>query len=409
MTVGRIRAPKASVLGTTQKADQLTYISAFSGLGGLDLGLESAGFKNVGCIEADHSARLALGLNRADWPILKPHEIGEFADQIEPENLGFSSRGLHLLAGASPCQPFSKAAQWERRKPGISDPRATTVHAFFRIVEKFLPRAVMMENVHGFASGTQSALPTIVQRLEEINRRAGTAYSVFSRTLNALDFGAPQRRERVFLVATRNGHDFEWPEPTHSKMRIRAWDAIGDLATHESPELTGKWAQLLPSIPEGWNYLWHTDRGGGLSLFGYRCKFWSFLLKLAKNQPSWTLPANPGPSTGPFHWSNRPLTIREMLRLQTFPASWRLPDVSRVTKVRLVGNATPPLLAEILGRAIGAQLFDRCYDSPLRYRISRKRVVPRRSRTRGVPEEFLHLVGEHSPHPGTGLGPRPVS
>ena len=79
----------------------------------------------------------------------------------------------------------------------------------------------------------------------------------------------------------------------------------------ELPAARGGWADLLPSIPEGQNYLWHTDRGGGRPLFGYRRRFWSFLLKLSKHRPSWTLSAQPGPSTGPFHWTNRPLAVRE--------------------------------------------------------------------------------------------------
>ena len=74
---------------------------------------------------------------------------------------------------------------------------------------------------------------------------------------------------------------------------------------------------LLPSIPEGENYLWHTNRGGGLQLFGWRTRYWSFLLKLAKSLPSWTIQAQPASAIGPFHWRSRKLTTREMCRLQT--------------------------------------------------------------------------------------------
>ena len=84
----------------------------------------------------------------------------------------------------------------------------------------------------------------------------------------------------------------------------------------------GKWADLLPTIPEGQNYLWHTNRGGGSQLFGWRTRYWSFLLKLAKNLPSWTIQAHPGSSIGPFHWRNRKLSVPEMCRLQTFPTAW---------------------------------------------------------------------------------------
>ena len=75
----------------------------------------------------------------------------------------------------------------------------------------------------------------------------------------------------------------------------------------EDLNVRGKWVGLLPSIPEGKNYLWHTSRGGGLPLFGWRTRYWTFLLKLAKNRPSWTIQAQPGPAVGPFHLSYKRL------------------------------------------------------------------------------------------------------
>ncbi len=71
--------------------------------------------------------------------------------------------------------------------------------------------------------------------------------------------------------------------------------------------LPGKWADLLPSVPAGKNYLYFTERGGGAPLFGWRQRYRHFLLKLLKEQPSWTLTAQPGPATGPFHWKSRRL------------------------------------------------------------------------------------------------------
>ena len=99
------------------------------------------------------------------------------------------------------------------------------------------------------------------------------------------------------------------------------WDALADIEPNPGEDLAlrGKWGDLLASIPEGNNYLWHTDRGGGKPLFGWRRRYWSFLLKLAKSRPSWTIQAQPGPAIGPFHWANRRLSMRELCRLQTFP------------------------------------------------------------------------------------------
>src|SRR5262249_44394676 len=150
--------------------------------------------------------------------------------------------------------------------------------------------------------------------------------------LNAADYGVPQHRERVFIIGSRDGRPFQFPTQTHGDPSNvyegtlepfrTAWDALGDLPMLlNDPALrtTGKWADLLPSIPEGENYLWHTNRGGGEPLFGWRTKYWSFLLKLAKNRPSWTIQAQPGSAIGPFHWCDRKLSSRELCRLQTFP------------------------------------------------------------------------------------------
>jgi hypothetical protein len=125
----------------------------------------------------------------------------------------------------------------------------------------------------------------------------------------------PQNRERAFLIGAPDGAPFGILAPTHrsvspdgqSELELEcplepfhtAWDALWDLEHADSPELglRGKWADLLPSVPEGSNYLYFTDRGDGLPLFGWRRRYWNFLLKLAKDQPSWTLTAHPGPAS----------------------------------------------------------------------------------------------------------------
>src|SRR5207249_3243156 len=130
-----------------------------------------------------------------------------------------------------------------------------------------------------------------------------------------------------------------------------AWDAIGDLDDEHWPlELkpTGKWTGLLKSIPEGKNYLWHTPRGGGDPLFGWRTRYWSFLLKLSKRQPSWTIQAEPGPATGPFHWRNRLLSVEELARLQTFPHGFQVVG-NRRSAQRQIRNAVPGALGELPG------------------------------------------------------------
>ena len=112
--------------------------------------------------------------------------------------------------------------------------------------------------------------------------------------------------------------------------------------------LTGRWAELLPSIPEGRNYLHHTERGDGVRLFGWRRRYWSFLLKLSKRLPSWTITAQPGPAIGPFHWKSRRLSPLELCRLQTFPAGYEIDGDLRTIQLQL-GNAVPSALAKTPG------------------------------------------------------------
>lgn len=382
-------------------------MSAFTGAGGLDLGLHHAGFKCVGCIESDPIARRTIEANGL-WPLLTPGDICKLVNEITPSKLGLVRGELGVLAGAPPCQPFSKAAQWAKSgRSGLHDERANCISAFFEIAANFLPTVIVLENVPGFVRGSTSALPRINEIVERINLVHGTSYRLQWAVLDAADFGVPQRRQRAIIVAFRDGGDFRFPSPTHRDTPVRAYDAIGELRIEPLPTPKGKWAKLLGTIPEGANYLYHTPQGSGRPLFGSRTKYWSFLLKLAKDRPSWTLPAQPGPATGPFHWNGRPLAVQELLRLQSFPIRWKIAG-ARGEQVRQIGNATPPLLAEVLGRQIATQLFGSTFATQPRLHIRRKRSIPGPNRVKPVPREFQVLEGAHCPHAGIGKGPRPT-
>src|SRR5690606_37850911 len=167
----------------------------------------------------------------------------------------------------------------------LDDPRSDTLAAYMRVVEEALPKAFVLENVEGLAfTGKDEGVQLLLRQIERINRRTGSCYRPVWKVLLAADYGVPQLRARFFMVASREGLPFVFPEPTHRAWgdeqlepsplpRHRtAWDALGDLPNDPAEDLAirGKWANLLPSIPEGKNYLWHTDRGGGSPLFGWR-------------------------------------------------------------------------------------------------------------------------------------------
>jgi DNA (cytosine-5)-methyltransferase 1 len=388
----------------------LTLLSAFSGLGGLDLGLEAAGFDNVGCIELDEVARKSLKANRSSWKLISPHDVAVVSQNISPKNVGLRRRQLSMLAGGLPCQPFSKAAQWSHKAlRGMKDPRAKCLAGFMQLVETFLPSVILIENVHGFVSGKTNALRRLRRSLAQINERCGTKYTLHYWILNAADYGVPQNRPRAIVFAHRGGRSLNIPTPTTREKPVTAWEAFSGLRPPKTSRRRGAhWLRLLPSIPEGENYLWHTPRGGGRPIFGYRTRFWSFLLKLAKDRPSWTIPAQPGPYTGPFHWNNRRLTRSELLRLQSFPASWRVQG-SYSDVVRQIGNATPPLLAKTIGLAIAKQLFGTASKAETLEVRKRARHIPAPSPTKPVPKSFHRLIRVLPDHPGPGRGPRPIS
>lgn len=401
-----------------------TLISLFSGAGGLDYGFEAAGYRTGVAVEMDRDCCETLRANRR-FPVLEKSIFD--VSTSEMLDAARTKRGeVDLVIGGPPCQPFSKSGYWASGDTKrLADPRAGTLGAYLRVVEEALPKAFVMENVEGLAySEKNEGLRFVLTMIDEINRRQGVRYTPAFRVLCAADYGVPQLRYRLFLVAARDGQTFTFPAPAHAPPGQgtqdalftlppyrTTWDAIGDVVPGADEDLAmrGKWADLLPSIPEGENYLWHTERGGGVPLFGWRRRFWSFLLKLAKDRASWTIQAQPGPGTGPFHWESRRLSMRELARLQTFPDDVHVKGSYRAVH-RQIGNAVPSLLAEVVGRAVSEQLLG--HTPPrggLRLLPPVRTPVPPPEPVHDVPGRYRELQGEHAAHPGTGKGFRAVA
>lgn len=402
-----------------QKSD-LQVVSLFSGCGGLDYGFEAAGFNIRFANDYDKFSCDTLRLNHRVNVLHAPVE--DVASSEPARVIGSKKGSCDVLVGGPPCQPFSKSAYWSKGDTlRLEDPRANTLDQYFRFVEDLLPNVFLLENVHGLNyNGKEEGFQFIIERIKEINGRCGVHYVPSWSVLNAADYGVPQLRVRFFLIASRNGKRFHFPGPSHVPVEkaestllggmglspyVSAWESIGRTAQNEGQSLKigGKWADLVPSIPEGENYLWHTNRKGGLPLFGWRTRYWSFLLKLSKKLPSWTIQAQPGSAIGPFHWTNRKLSWQEMAAIQTFPKDFVI-DAPRKEIQRQIGNAVPSLISEILAREIAAQIFEKQIGGPLTLSVPRRESMPKPEPVRDVPEKYLHLVGEHAAHPGTGRG-----
>lgn len=399
-------------------------ISLFTGAGGLDLGFHAAGLTTAVAVEMDRRCCETLSSNKVrgySWEVIEaPVEEVSSKSLLSAANLAVGE--ADVLIGGPPCQPFSKSGYWSRGDSGrLRDPRANTLAEFVRVLRDTRPKTFLLENVTGLAyTGKEEGFRFLLEEIEQTNRTIGTRYKVSAKVLNAAWYGVPQTRERIILVGSRDGREFRFPAPRFCDLDTKqkpllnsqepfrtAWDALGDLNDPDDLEetrVTGQWAELLPSIPEGLNYLHHTNRGKGLPLFGWRRRYWSFLLKLSKSRPAWTLTAQPGPAIGPFHWKNRRLARAELLRLQTFPGEYRV--AGTLSEVhRQIGNAVPSALAEILALEIRQQLLDERVSSRTPTLLPPKLYpVPKPEPTRPVPTRYRQLVGPHEPHPGTGLG-----
>ena len=199
-----------SVTDPQKMSNDLPVISLFSGAGGLDIGFDQAGFRTAVLVEFDPACCRTLRKNMPDVPVLE----GDI-NQIETSQI-LSAAGLKpleaaLVIGGPPCQSFSLAG----KRMGLNDPRGRLVLEFIRVVREALPKAFVMENVRGLTNWEGGrALEAIMNEAQEPILYCGKTYSyrVAYKILNAADYGAPQFRERVFIVGNRVECDFVFPE-----------------------------------------------------------------------------------------------------------------------------------------------------------------------------------------------------
>jgi len=272
-----------------------------------------------------------------------------------------------LLAGGPPCPAFSKSRFYRKDKPrALDDPvAAETIGGYLRVLEDVRPRVFLLENVRGLAYGIHR------EALEHILATATSlGYYTSWQVVNAADFGAPQIRERCIVTGSLSGK-VPFPQPTHSKegrddlLGLERWVTAGqvllDLDTEENANDEGHFAgghvhELLRGVPPGENYLFYTkERGHPSPVFKWRSRYWSYLLKLSPDLPSWTIQARRSNNMGPFHWRNRILRIEEVKRLQSFPDAFVLSGTTE-KQWRQIGNAVPPLLARRFGDELSRHL-----------------------------------------------------
>lgn len=348
----------------------LSAISFFSGAGGLTLGFVRAGYD----VKLSIDRKSIVDENfRRNFPEI-PHMHADVSE-LKPEDIAqqIGQDSVDVVFGGSPCQGFSIFGQ--RRFVNTKghkldqDPRNELTIQYIDIAIGLNARAILLENVKGLLSadrGKSTYLKAIHARL----KRAG--YKVDHRLVNCAHLGVPQKRERVLLVAFKDGLEFDWPEQKFFESPkswqdgyVTVWDAIADLAdpsTHsqEFSHVPMKHKELLVRryelIPEG-GRLPERDLPAELSQ-GYRTNkvknFSHVYRRLSRFEPATTMV--PGHNAFPVHpVLPRSLTVREAARIQTFP-DWMKFTGTRQQQCILVGNAVPPRLSEIFAHAIAKTL-----------------------------------------------------
>ncbi|MFK7868652.1 MAG: DNA cytosine methyltransferase [Roseobacter sp.] len=304
----------------------LTSIELCAGAGGQALGLEKAGFDHTALVEIDKHCCNTLRHNRPQWNIIEE-------DMRVFKQCASNHKSIDLLAGGLPCPPFSVAG----KQLGEKDERNLFDDAI-EIVDAARPRAVMIENVRGFLD---AVFHDYRERLKDQLRKLG--YHTDWRLLNASDFGVPQLRPRVVIVAVQQERSelFDWPEPNpHNPPTVG--ETLRDLMAERGWRGAEDWAEkaneIAPTIVGG------SKKHGGPDLGPTRARrAWATLgvegRTIAPEAPD------------PFHNGMPRLTVPMVARIQGFPDDWHFTG-AKTNAYRQVGNAFPPPVAEAVGKKV---------------------------------------------------------
>lgn len=357
----------------------LTAISLFSGAGGMDIGVQQAGFTILSCLELDKNCceTLRENISRENRKtIVYEGDIKEFVPEQLLKDLGYNPGEVDLLFGGPPCQAFSQIG----KQQSLLDERGLLLFQMVRYAKVIQPRAIMIEQVKGLLtakdlSGKRGGVfEQFINELEELD------YVPKWRVMLAADYGVPQLRERVFIVATKKPNGFQFPNPTHSKpsetvnlFNLPPYRTVGDVINGLGEPVVKSDCSEIPDnshydvtprrdrerihgVPEGKNLSSQThlpkEQIGGLTK-----KDTTKFLRLDRGKPSNTLR---GGEIFYHPLEDRYLTPREYMRIHGYPDSYvlrgpirgRTGTVKDLDQHRQVGNSVPPPLAKAIAEKV---------------------------------------------------------
>jgi DNA (cytosine-5)-methyltransferase 1 len=314
----------------------------FCGCGGLTLGLKQAGFDVIGAVDNDHLAVEAYKANHTEVFVWEKDIQKLSVDEIK-QKLGIKKGELDLVAGCPPCQGFSTMRTLNGGKK-VHDDRNKLIEDFQRFVEELLPKAVMMENVPGLRNNKR--FHALCRKLKELG------YEINHDVLDAADYGVPQRRKRLILLAGK-GQKIEFAKK--AKERTVRW-AIGKMPPagtsgdelHDWPEKRSrKVVELIKKIPKDGGSRRDLGEENQLECHKKCDGFKDVYGRMAWGKVAPTITSGcTNPSKGRFLHpkENRAITLREAALLQTFPKDYKFDEeASKGAIAEMIGNALPPL------------------------------------------------------------------
>ena len=329
----------------------IPFVSFFAGCGGMDLGFEYAGFAHVAAFEINELFCKTLRRNRPQWHIVGPpthdgdvSDLEQVTDQLHQLiNVPFDG----VFIGGPPCQPFSIAAHQRFSKSGENYKRIGFNHEqvgcllfdYLELIERFLPSCFVIENVAGLRD-----LDGGEQIHYVLDRLAERGYTVHEPTVvNAAHYGVPQARERLFVIGTRNGRQFEFPPTSTEPIGCGAVLGVDPISAVNHDTRVHKLSSVRRYRDLGYGQRDHLGR----------------VDRLDPCSPSKTVIAGGMNGGGRSHLHPeipRTLTVRECARLQSFPDDYVFIGTTG-RQFTQVGNAVPPVLAAQIAVAIANDVF----------------------------------------------------
>lgn len=349
----------------------MNLLSMFTGAGGLDLGFEAAGFRTVLAVDNMPEAVSTLKLNNPNRPVFGPPDfsgdVNDLSVEIVRNMTGLAPGEIDMMVGGPPCQSFSVAAAQRFlrtdsnfKRVGFESPdKGQLVFRYVELIIELKPRAFLIENVPGILSiDGGSGISVVYERLREAGYTVSQPF-----VLNAMHYGVPQSRKRAFVIGTLNGIELLAPTQTHFDGGL-----LGDSLVSSSEALLGLSHQSH-------NHETRNHKPGSVERYksispGKREPL-GRVDRLDPLKPSKTVIAGGASGGGRSHLHPllaRTLSVRECARLQTFPDNYVFAGKNG-RQFTLVGNAVPPLMAEVLARQISEEVFGKVVHSEPRFAL----------------------------------------